>query len=74
MIFVHPFEDEKRNRLTKIEHKDGAAVLDSFAYVLDDVGNVESVTQVGLTNLQSDEICMYRAHNLETAFFDDDAP
>lgn len=34
------------NRLTKIEHKDGVTVMDSFAYVLDDVGNLESVEQV----------------------------
>jgi len=50
--YAHPngmdtvYSYDGRNRLTKIEHKDGVTVKDSFAYVLDDVGNVDSVEQV----------------------------
>ncbi len=36
----------KGTAIRRIEHKDVVTVLNSFAYVLDDVGNVESVTQV----------------------------
>ena len=36
---------DNRNRLTKIEHKDGAAIKQSFLYALDDVGNITKTTQ-----------------------------
>ncbi len=35
---------DSRNRLTAIEHKDGANVLDGFTYALDDVGNITQTT------------------------------
>jgi YD repeat-containing protein len=35
---------DTRNRLTKIEHKDGANVLDGFYYALDDGGNITRTT------------------------------
>ncbi len=33
-----------RNRLTAIEHKDGANVLDGFTYAQDGVGNITQTT------------------------------
>ena len=33
-----------RNALTKIEHKDGVTVKQSFTYALDDVGNITTTT------------------------------
>ena len=36
---------DTRNRLTKIEHKDGASVLDGFTYALDGGGNITRTTQ-----------------------------
>ncbi|MBI5093241.1 MAG: RHS repeat protein [Candidatus Hydrogenedentes bacterium] len=37
---------DNRNRLTKIEHKDGATALDSFNYTLDAQGNITRTAQV----------------------------
>ncbi len=36
---------DERSRLTKIEHKDGTTVKESFLYALDDAGNITKTTQ-----------------------------
>ena len=33
---------DTRNSMTKIQHKDGAAVKESFTYALDDNGNIDN--------------------------------
>jgi len=38
------YEYETRNRLTAIEYKDGATVLDGFYYEMDDTGNITKTT------------------------------
>ena len=35
---------DTRNSMTKIQHKDGAAVKESFTYALDDNGNIDKTT------------------------------
>jgi hypothetical protein len=38
-----------RNRMTKIEHKDGSTVLDGFAYALTAGGNITRTTNTERT-------------------------
>ena len=41
---VTAYSYDSRNRLTKIEHKDGATVVDGFTYALDSQGEITRVT------------------------------
>ncbi len=55
---------DSRNRLTAIEHKDGANVLDGFTDALDDVGNITTTTyeDESFWDYEYDGCCHPRSH------------